>query len=276
MLGHLIYNHQHLDDARIQQEISKSLYPKSFDGVHLVHAYNGKKEFGYKPYLEDKLLTLGNRGHFRGAADLINAGLEYFSKKKIPGLKYVLVTAADTWMLDGKFLSKLVGQMESEGRVLAVSSWGRAKYPERPTGFSTDFFVIDIEWNRKSKLFPVDYDSFAEKFLDIFALQYAMPTLEGAVQFSFQKYILKRFVDNETWTEREKMLRRIIEREPVHLPTGERIGDWPDIGLYTSPEPMEKKKILKKLRYDFGPCSHKLMTAKDTGYFNGFNSSSSN
>jgi len=129
MLGHLIYNYQHLDDARIQQEISKNLYVKAFDKVHLVHAYNGKKEFGYRPHLEDKLIKIKNRGHFKGAADLINAGLKYFTTKKIPGLKYVLVTAADTWLLDVDFLKDLIDQMQREGKVLAASSWGRSKYP---------------------------------------------------------------------------------------------------------------------------------------------------
>lgn len=48
MLGHLIYNHNQLDDDRIQQEISKKLYADNFGGIHLVHVYNGKKSFGYK------------------------------------------------------------------------------------------------------------------------------------------------------------------------------------------------------------------------------------
>lgn len=268
MLGHLIYNYQHLDDARIQQEISKNLYARMFGDVHLVHAYNGKKEFGYKHYLEDKLITLKNRGHFTGASDLISAGLEYFNSHKISGLKYVLVTAADTWMLDGKFLSRLIEQMEIEGRVLAASSWGRAKYPEKPTGFSTDFFVLDIEWNRKANIFPLDFDDFSHKFLDLFALQYVVPTLEGALQYAVQKYFLTRYADNDSWRMRDRMVRRIVEREPVHLPTGERIEDWPEIGLYTSPEPAAKKKILKKLGFDFGPNMRKLLTAKNTGYYN--------
>ncbi len=267
MLGHLIYDYQHLDDVRIQQEVSKKLYPKAFGKVHLVHVYNGKPEFGYKPYLEDRLITIKNRGHFRGAADLINAGLKYFSTKKIPGLKYVLVTAADTWLLDIDFLKSLTDQMQKEGRVLAASSWGRTKYPEKPTGFSTDFFILDIEWNRKSKLFPVDYDGFAEKFLDIFALQYVMPTLESAVQYSFQKYFLTHFNDHEVWLQREKSFRRIVEREPVHLPTGERQSDWPEIGLYTSPEPTSKQEILKKLKFDFGPHCHRLINSKELGYY---------
>jgi len=38
--------------------------------------HNGKKKFGYEPYLEDKFIQIKNNGHFQGAVDLINRGLE--------------------------------------------------------------------------------------------------------------------------------------------------------------------------------------------------------
>ena len=129
MIGHLIYSYNHLDDVRIQQEISKNLYAKVFGGVHVVHAHNGKKNFGYQKYLEDKLITLQNRGHYQGASDLVNAGLEYFSENRIPKLKYVLVTAADTWILNTELLENIFDEMRKEKKVLAASSWGKAKAP---------------------------------------------------------------------------------------------------------------------------------------------------
>lgn len=268
MLGHLIYNYQHLDDVRIQQELSKKLYAPLFDGVHLVHAYNGKGEFGYQPYLEDQLLTTTNRGHFRGAVDLINLGLNYFTEQRIPGVRYVLVTAADTWLLNTEFLTQLMSEMERDGKVLAASSWGRAKAPENPSGLSTDFFIIDLEWNREAKIFPLDYDAFYTKYMDMYALLWAMPIVETAVQFNYQKYFLTHYVDNEIRTKRDQMLRRIVEREPVHLPTGERKGDWPEIGLYTSADPRSKQKTLQELHLDLGEYSRKLIQAEDLSYYN--------
>lgn len=268
MLGHLIYNYEHLDDLKIQQEISKSLYSPLFDGVHLVHSYNGKNEFGYKTYLEDKLITIKNRGHFKGATDLINEGLKYFNKNSFPGLKYVLITAADTWLLNAKFLKKVVREMEENGQVIAASSWGRSVYPEKPSGFSTDFFIIDIEWNRKAKLFPVDYDGFLNKFTDIFALQYSIPLVEGAVQYNYAKYFIENFESNEMWSERNKKFRRLIEREPVHNKNGRRLNVYPKIGLYTDPNPKEKQKALMKFKQKLGPNADKLISSKNLGYYN--------
>ncbi|HLD17535.1 MAG TPA: hypothetical protein VJB99_00485 [Patescibacteria group bacterium] len=267
MLGHLIYNYQHLDDVRIQQEISKGLYAPHFDGNYLVHAYNGKPEFGYKKYLEDRLIRIPNRGHYRGAVELINAGLAVFLEMR-RGPRYVLVTAADTWVLNVDFFAGLVREMEQGGKVLAASSWGRAVSPEKPSGFSTDFFLLDLEWNRKAKVFPLDYDAFVKKFSDVFALQFVQPTVEGAVLYKFQKYFLDHFEDNDVWQERNKAFRRIIEREPVHGPKGDRQENWPEIGLYTSPAPEEKRKALKKLKLDLGPQMHRLLTERDVSYYN--------
>ena len=48
-------------------------------------------------------------------------------------------------------LEKVLAEMKEKNKVIAVSSWGQVKYPVKPNGFSTDFFIIDIEWNRKNK-----------------------------------------------------------------------------------------------------------------------------
>lgn len=268
MLGHLIYNHAHLDDDRIQQEISKKLYADNFGGVYLIHTYNGKKAFGYNEYLEDKHITITNRGHFQGAADLINLGLDFFTKNKITNLDYVLVTAADTWLLDVNFLQQLIKEMKEGNKIFAASSWGRAIYPEKPTGFSLDFFVIDINWNRKSKLFPIHYEKFIKKFEEFFYVQYTQPVLESCLQYNFQRFFAKNYKDNEIWLQREKSFRRIVEREPVHDKKGQRQGSWPEIGLYTDPFPQEKKEALIKGKHDFGQYCHKLITAKDLTYYN--------
>lgn len=267
MIGHIIYNYSHLDDARIQQELSKALYTKAFGGVHLVHAYNGKKEFGYEPYLEDKFIKIKNRGHYKGAADLISAGIRYLDSAKIKGLKYVLVTAADTWAIDTRFLKKVIREMERDGKVLAASSWGHAGPTDKPTGFSTDFFILDLDWNRQAKIWPLNYDKFVEKFSDILALFYAQPTVEHAVQYAFQKFFMDTYEDNEIWMTRGRSFRRLVEREPVHK-NGKRIDDWPQIGLYTSPSPESKQAILKKKKLDIGKYSKKLIQAKSLKYYN--------
>lgn len=194
--------------------------------------------------------------------------MNFFTKNKIVGLDYVLVTAADTWLLDVNFLQQLIKEMKRGNKILAASSWGRAIYPEKPTGFSLDFFVIDINWNRKSKLFPIDYEKFIKKFEEFFYVQYSQPVLEVCFQYSFQKFFAKKYIDNEIWLQKEKSFRRVVEREPVHDKKGQRQGSWPEIGLYTDPQPQDKKEALVKKKYDFGQFSHKLITAKDLSYYN--------
>jgi hypothetical protein len=268
MLGHLIYTYDRLDDARISQEISKSRYGKKLDGVHLVHAYNGKPSFGYTKYLEDKLLKIKNRGHFKGAADLINAGLSYFDTLGVKKVRYVLVTASDTWVLNVGFLVKIIKTMNRENKGLSTSSWGRAKHPEKPTGFATDFFVIDMAWNKKTKLFPVNFDKYKEKFSDQLATSYGVPILEGAVQYQYAKYYIEHFEDNDMWRKRNNDLLRIVEREPIHSAKGERRYSWPSIGLYTSHNSVDKKRALVKFKSDLGKYSQKLIQSKTTGYYN--------
>lgn len=69
MIGCVIYTYNRINDARINQELTREILGKSkkLGGVFIVHAYNGEESFGYQRYLEDKLITLKNRGHFKGA-----------------------------------------------------------------------------------------------------------------------------------------------------------------------------------------------------------------
>lgn len=268
MLGHLIYSFNHVDDACIQQEISRVLYAPKFGGVKIVHAHNGEKKFGYKKYLEDVLIRRKNPGHFEGAADLIDSGMHWFIQHKVKGLRYVLVTAADTWCLNADWLKGVVGEMESAGQVLVVSSWGHSQAPIKPTGFSTDFLILDLEWARKAKVFPLNYPAFRKKFTDLFLLQWSMPTVEACLQWKFLRYFFDNFVDNDYWKTRNKSWRRLSEREPIHV-DGQRQADWPKIGLYTdSEDPRSKQSALRRLKLKIGPCAEKLKESKDLSYYN--------
>lgn len=269
MLGHLIYSYNHLDDARIQQEISKKLYAPEFDGVKIAHSHNGKSSFGYRKYQEDVLIRRKNIGHFDGAADLIDVGMKWFMENKVKGLRYVLVTAADTWCLDSKWLRSVVDEMQAKGQVLACSSWGHTKPADKPTGFSTDFFIVDIEWAKKHKIFPLDYKGFKKKFTDIFLLMWAMPVLEVCLQYRFSRFVMDAYKDNEVLINRHRLWRRIIEREPVMV-GNERISDWPGMGLYTNPDPTTKRKALIESKAVLGENAEKLVKAVDLSYYNNY------
>ncbi|HSX17669.1 MAG TPA: hypothetical protein VLH86_06245 [Patescibacteria group bacterium] len=264
-LGHLIYTYNNLDDAYIQQELSKKLYAQQFGGVQLVHAYDGKPEFGYKKYLEDELITIDNPGHFRGATALINTGLNYFMEHGDPEVQYVLVAASDSWLLNVGYLEKIIATMQSENRVLAASSWFSA-YPQEMRGFSTDFFIIDITWNREAKLFPLGYDAFVKKFEDVLALNGEFPFMERAVQYYFQKYLMANYEDYSAKHHGNELMLRITSREPVD--GDQRAYNREEIGLFTAPDPAPKQAALKALGIELGPHSKKLVEATDLSYYN--------
>lgn len=268
MLGWLIYSHSHLDDVRILQEIIKNVFAKEFEGVYVVHCYNGQKSYGYQKYLEDKLIKMPNRGHIKGCADHINAGLHYFNEhhKKI---KYVIITAADTWLFYPEFIKEIIFDMNYNKQVIAASSWV-SQYPVLPKGLSTDFFIMNMEWNRKSRLFPFSFDEFSSKFKDVCYLNWGIPILEMAVQYYYQKYFAEHFDGLKAISEAQGKLRRIIEREPVHNEYGIRKENWHHLGLYTTNNTEEKQKKIQKLNYDFGYYSHKLISSQDLSYYNNF------
>ena len=263
MLGHLIYTYDRVEDARIQQELSTHLNSQILGGVHIVHTYSGGSTFGYEPYLEAKLIPRKNRGHYRGAVDLINAGLQYFSDSDLD-IRYVLVTAADTWIVQTEFLANLISEMEANEKVLATSSWV-SEFPAAPAGFALDFFVIDLQWNRHAQLFPLDYDDFFAKYADILALRYVPPFVEVALQYGYHKHFLKSFEDNDVWTTRDRHFRRIIEREPTHIRDNDNARMM--TGIYHSHDAEKKKALLTEMGLDCGPYCHRLLTANDLSYF---------
>ena len=54
MLGQVIYTYNKIDDARINQELSREILgnSKKLGGVYITHVYNGEKGFAYKKYPE--------------------------------------------------------------------------------------------------------------------------------------------------------------------------------------------------------------------------------
>jgi len=266
MLGWIIYSHSYLDDVRIYQEILKKVFAKEFEGIYILHSYNGEKKYGYQKYLEDKLIKLPNSGHIKGCASQINSGVNYFNEHQ-KRIKYVVVTAADTWLLYPEFIKDIIVDLDYNKQVLAASSWMGNAY-ELPRGLSTDFFIINMEWNRKSRLFPFDFDEYVVKLKDIHYLNWAVPIVETALQYYYQKYFAETFDGLEAMYQAQNKFRRIIEREPVHNERSLRKENWEHLGLYTTNNPYEKQKTLQKLNYDFGYYSHKLITSQDLSYYN--------
>lgn len=275
-LGVLIYTYNRTDDAKINMEIIRNEWSKSpvLKDTVIIHAYNGKKEWYPKKYIEDDLIRIKNSWHFQGASDLIDAGMKRF-KRRYKDLDYIIVLAADTWLANSKYVEKTVKAMQTNGRWLATCAWG---LPERnnirDVGIATDFMIVDAKWATKNKMFPVQYKNFYNKYAELFMY-------EKLGNVTLEKLMLTRYVQAVNRSEgfsgiarkvaQEKIL-LLTEREPVHSHKDEqgfwqRNMHWPEMGLLTHHEPHSKKEILKSLDIQ-GERIEKLITSENLDYFN--------
>jgi len=275
-IGVIIYTHNRVDDAKINIEIIRNVWEASglFNNVKIIHSFNGEKSWYPKKYLENDLVVLKNSWHFQGAADLIDAGIKRMSQYK--DIDYVIVLAADTWLINSIYLNKLLTQMKEGEFRLATCGWGLLEENKIPkSGVATDFFILDFKWVKKYKLFPINYSEFYKKYKDLFLYQNGgTPMLE---KLFFSKFI-KAIACEEKFdgSSRREALKKILvmkERTPIHLKVD--IKDnwirkmyWPKIGLLTHHDPGPKKKILKKIGIKKGENIKKLINSTDLSYYN--------
>lgn len=275
-IGVLLYTYNRVDDARINMEIIRSVWPNHevLRNVAIVHAYNGKDEWYPEKYLEDELVRIENTSHFQGASELMDAGMAVF-QEKFPEVDYVIVLAADTWLVRPNYVASIIRTMQQEHKLLATSAWG---LPERnepyDVGVSLDFVVFNAPWAARYGLFPIRYKEFYDKYAEL--LRY----YRGS-NVMLEKLFLARFMD-AVFRETDQIagikgvvnerIMRLTEREPVHdLVDGylwHRRHYWPNMGLLTHHEPEPKRELLKELNVVAGPELEKFMTADDLSYFN--------
>jgi len=277
-IGFLIYTYNRIDDAKINMEIIRDIWTKSklFSDIKIVHAYNGKKEWYSKKYLEDDLVVMKNPGHFQGAAELIDSGIKKF-QEKYKNIDYIIVIAPDTWLIKPDYISKIITKMKKKELYWATCSWG---LPERndivDVGSAVDFFIIDSKWAKKNKMFPIDYGGFNKKYSDLFLYKGGNVMLEKLIFARFLKAIYRQYKDNNTlkYTGLSKIF-KLTDRESVHTHIDKdgfwiRKMYWSKIGLLTHHDPKPKKEILKKTGISFkGNNINKLLKNKNLDYYNG-------
>jgi hypothetical protein len=253
----IIYTYNKVVDAKINQAIIRQLWQTDpfFKKINIVHAYNGKKTWYSKTYLEDKLIRTTNPGHFAGAAKLIDLGVKVVARS-YPQTDYLIVLAADTWLIKPDFLKDIINKMIDNKLYLASCAWN---IPERmnitDNGMATDFFIVDWRWALKYKMLPFNYDVFYKKFAELFL--YIKGSNISLEKLAFMRYLQASFLEfNDNNNLRPLALSKmyqIKEREPIHSHIDsngfwQRQEHWPKIGLLTDNNPEAKKIINTTLK----------------------------
>lgn len=260
--AHLIYTYDRITEAKINQELSKEIFD-----VPIIHAYNGPEKLGYAPYLENECIRIENRGHYRGAVDLVNVGVTAAEKTEA---EYLLVTAADTWLVEHDYIDEILVSMRTNKQYLALSSWGMAGDPITKAGFSFDFFLLDLNWQREHKFFPLDYDGYVARYQDLYFAfgGDGQLTVEKAFSYFWMKHWSARVRDNNLSRQARKRMYRMTKREPnLYDNYRARTMAFPEIGLYMYHDPEKQTEVLRGLseRIRLGSvASQKLVTQTST------------
>ncbi|MDR0370144.1 MAG: hypothetical protein LBH96_06770 [Candidatus Peribacteria bacterium] len=119
-LGVVIYTYNKIEEACIQMEIIRELRTPHFQEIKIVHTYNGPRENYTQKYLEDDLLYLENPGHYEGAANLMDAGIEQVLKYDID---MIAINASDCRWIDPLKIKKILEKMRKEEKFLGSCPW---------------------------------------------------------------------------------------------------------------------------------------------------------
>lgn len=276
-IGVLIYTYNRVDDAKINMDIIRNVWEKSkyFENVKIIHSFNGEKNWYPKKYLENDLVAIRNSWHFQGTSDLIDTGIKTF-QKKYKNIDYVIVLASDTWLIKPDYLENILNEMKKNDQYLVTCPWGLPERNEiRDVGMAVDFFIVDLKWSTRYKMFPINYLDFYKKHEELFLYQKGGNVmLEKLLYARYLKAI--SLEENSGGVARKTAIKKLLDlkdREPVHSHIDKegywiRNMYWPKMGLLTHHEPEPKRNILKKKKISIGKNIKKLLESNDLSYYN--------
>lgn len=279
-IGVLLYTYNRVNDVRINMEIIRNVWGKIelLKEVVIVHAFNGQREWWLEKYLEDDLVYLSNPGHFEGAAILMSEGIKIF-EEKYAHLDYVIILAADTWIVKPDVLEGILLNMADNQKFIATCVWG-SKISDSfwNQGCALDFLIIDLKWASRGKLFPLYFKEFREKYEELFFYHNQFLYLELVFMVRYKQSIqrtMEFYSENILSQLAEKHIYRMTEREPIHIPKTSmtlkreylRETYWPKLGLLCHHIPDQKQRALKEWKLTLGKYGKTFLTAEDLSFY---------
>lgn len=251
-IGVLIYTHNRIEDAKKNMEIVKNWRLGCEDNIIIIHSYNGDFDWYPKKHTEDLLIRRKNIDHQAGASDLIDAGIKAF-KNKFPEIEYVIILAADTWIINEQYLRKVLSKMKKEKLYLASCPWG-SSFDNSPwsMGLATDFFIVDLMWANKYKLFPLNLANFRKKNGKVIDFIKRTLNLERLLAIKFLRCISVAHNIYDVYQRNEVATSKLFimkQRMPIHTTIRGKYTRkmyWPKIGLFTQHDLRKKLLLLKK------------------------------
>ena len=276
-IGFLIYTYNKVDDAKINMEIIRSIWHNSrlFQNIIIIHAYNGDRSWYPAKYLEDELITLQNVGHFRGASDLIDAGMKAFEERH-RDTAYVIVIAPDTWLTKPSHIAEMLKNMRNNHLYLATCAWSSGESTNIfEDGVAVDFFIVDLDWVISNRVFPIDYEGFRSKYGELLLyLRGEIVEVESLLLSRFVAAVYNEEQDDVALKHRAlSRMHRMRDREPIHTGIDERgvwirKRHWPEMGLVAYDQPDLKQQALKDLEGAEGENIQRLLNTNDLSYYN--------
>ncbi len=275
-IGFVIYTYDRVDDAKINMEILRHVWDAShlFADIKIVHCFNGDKSWYTEKTVEDDLVRLHNSGHFCGASDLIDAGMDVFAKK-YPDTDYVIVLAADTWLINPQHIAHIIHAMAQNNQYIATCPWGLPRHTDfSDVGMATDFFIVQSQFVHTYHVFPFDYKAFDDQYGDFLLYNQQKLSLERLFLMRFTKAVIAQ-AERDVISKKEIMRKVYImkDRMPVHSTVNTdgywvRTHHWEEMGLLTHHDPAPKKEIIKKQNIHGGENLQKLLSSHNLEYFN--------
>lgn len=250
----IIITYNRVDDAKINMELIRHLWTRQekLRDIALIHVFNGRPEWYPHSYLEDVLLRTENRGHFEGAAAMIDEGIGYVLKEK-KKYDYIVVLSADTWLVKPEKVAAILEKMQKEKKLLTTSLWFSAQVV--PNNFATEFFIIDPRL--AAKVFPLKVDEFDSRhsFLaKVHKIVDPLPMLAvPKVELSLTDNIWQEFAANH---------QLLAMKDRIMLTPGRKLV-WvgnrhfsPDLGYFSHHDLKKKLKLLGKLKPEIFKAEH--------------------
>jgi hypothetical protein len=140
---------------------------------------------------------------------------------------------------------------------------------------AVDFFIVDLKWATKYKMFPINYADFYKKYEELFLYQKGGNVmLEKLLYSKYLKAVGRE--ENAGGVARKKAIKKLLDlkdRKPVHSHIDEegywiRNMYWSEIGLLSHHDPAPKKEILRKNDIKSGESIKRLMRSNNLSYYN--------